>query len=192
MISCSQCRSGTKHDQCQNTAKLDQSENGTDPQVVECSDCKFETKNLRYLSGHIKLMHGPNADVSNVLTCTTCEFETENKQYLQHHTNAQHLNQKRFSCNSCDFKSYYKLCVKTHISSKHEGFSSAKLKKIDCSDCKLNINHNTCIRAQIRPFQQRPNQSKNAAFTGRKDKICPDCSYVTQKKQLSEKTYAIV
>ena len=148
-------------------------------------DCKFETKNLRYLSGHIKLMHGPNADVSNVLTCTICEFETEKNQSLQHHINAQHLNQKRFSCNSCDFKSYYKQHVQTHIISKHKGSRSAEMKKnqagkkdeferISCSQCRSGTEHDQC--------QNDKNRLAKLEHSDQQALECKDCKFETKIK----------
>ena len=81
IISCSQCRSGKEHDQCQKDGS-----HTTDPQLSKCEVCQYETKKISYMRRHTELMHGANADVSNVLTCKSCEFETETNQSLQHHT----------------------------------------------------------------------------------------------------------
>ena len=148
-------------------------------QVAKCKVCKFETKKMSFLKRHANLMHGPNADVSNVLTCTNCEFETDNIQFLENHINAKHLNEKNFSCNTCDFKSYYRQHVKNHIRSKHKGSKQTKVTKIYCLDCISNTSHSTCTQAQKRPSKQKKN--KKEVVNKEKDRMCLECSYVTQK-----------
>ena len=137
------------------------------------------------MTRHTKLMHGPNADVTNVLTCKTCEFETMKSNSLKHHINAQHLNQKRFSCNLCDFKSYYAQHVETHIKSRHKESKQAKLTKMDCSNCTLNIGHSNCIRpykrGRKRTLQKMTSEKANAVSVKQKDRTCSECSYVAQK-----------
>ena len=70
-----------------------------------CKSCKYETKNRNFLKSHRRLAHGPEAKASDVLCCTECEFEATKVKLLENHINAEHLNEKRFSCNSCDFQS---------------------------------------------------------------------------------------
>ena len=176
-IFCSQCSSGKEDDK--------DASHITDLQVSKCISCEFETKRKPYMTRHTKLMHGPNADVTNVLTCKTCEFETMKSNSLKDHINAQHLNQKRFSCNLCDFKSYYAQHVETHIKSRHKESKQAKLTKMDCSNCTLNIGHSSCIRpykrGRKRTLQKMTSEKANAVSVKQKDRTCSECSYVAQK-----------
>ena len=69
-----------------------------------------------------------------MLKCADCEFEVSKVKHLENHINAEHLNEKRFSCNLCDFQSFYSQRVKSHILFEHEGSTKAQMKTLECSD----------------------------------------------------------
>ena len=161
-IICSQCGSGTKHDQCN-----EDEEEGQKPSKVakidgsdekKCTKCSFVTQKGFYLKRHLQLSHGQDSDPSKIIHCESCEFETLRTKSLVDHTNAQHLNQKRFSCSECGFKSYYDQHVKTHIKSKHE-FQR---------------------RVTSLKLHEGPKPPKVSKIDG-SEKKCTECSFVTQK-----------
>ena len=111
-----------------------------------CNLCDFKSTKKSYFTRHMRLVHTSKADSSQVLVCNSCEFETMRLQCLINHKRAQHLNEKRFSCNTCNFKSYYDLCVKGHINSNHKESNTAKSLNLACAACRLNKIHSKCRR----------------------------------------------
>ena len=139
--SCENCKHDIEHRNCtrirqkekkvQSAAHLNENYR----QTLRCVTCKFETKKNYYLTLHTKLMHGPGTEDSSILFCPHCEFGTKVAQSLKNHINAQHEDQKRYSCNLCSFRSYYRHHVKSHIANNHQGSELPKVKKIGCTNC---------------------------------------------------------
>ena len=71
-----------------------------------------------------------------------CEFQTDKDRVMTNHTNSIHLNQKRFMCTKCDFKSYHRINLKSHMIKKH-GDTEGEIERIDdlevleCKECKF-------------------------------------------------------
>ena len=49
-----------------------------------------------------------------------CNYSTYQKQKLKYHTDAIHYKITRFSCNICEYKSYFKHCVASHQKNNHK------------------------------------------------------------------------
>ena len=145
-----------------------------------CTYCSFVTQKGIYLKRHLLLSHGEESDPSKIIHCESCEFETLRAKSLKDHTNAQHLNQKRFSCSECGFKSYYDQHVQSHIASKHKGSKEAKVLKVDCSNCTLNINHSKCQRSLKNRVKHKTISKSEAISFQKKEKVCTKCPFVTK------------
>jgi len=117
--------------------------NSTKRHMRKCEQCPFESFEKQYFNSHIKLVHGPDADPSKIKSCTTCEFETSNPISLRMHVRAQHLKEKRFTCSSCDVKSFYSHQIKGHIATNHRN-EDTKCLNITCPDCRTGKDHKEC------------------------------------------------
>ena len=140
-------------------------------QTLKCMTCKFETKKESYLTTHMKLMNGPSTEDSSILFCPHCAFGIKVAQSLKNHINAQHEDQKRYSCNLCSFRSYYRHHVKSQCAYNHQGPELRKVKKICCTNCENDLEHNDCKRSHpIKDNSTQSNtiegQSLEAAFSG--------------------------
>ena len=174
-LDCSECMSNTDHNQHRKSKKT----------LFACKVCKYETRNSNFLKRHKKLVHGPKAEASDVLSCTECGFEATRIIHLENHINAEHLNEKRFACTSCDFQSFFSQSVKSHIISKHKGSTAAQRKTLECSDCLLDIKHSKCspLWKKEKKYHKRKKKIKEEKGLSRKKaKTCQQCSYVTLKR----------
>ena len=107
----------------------------------KCPECSYMTQKSIYLKKHLQLSHGPNSDTSKIMTCESCEFETTGAQSMADHKSSIHLNQKRFNCSVCDFKSYHGHLIKSHMATKH---AEGEIERISCIECRVNKEHGQC------------------------------------------------
>ena len=122
-------------------------------------------------------MHGPDNEDLKLVSCPRCEYETTNTQCLKRHIDAQHEGQKRFSCSICGFESYYSNYVKSHLASNHRESNWAKVKKIDCENCKHDIDHNRCLRKRPKAMEDDIDTVDMNRFS------CPHCKFGTSFAQ---------
>ena len=203
-ISCKECSSNIEHKLCfklrkklrlKRRKKVGQQVDSTKKEIVmNCNSCSFSTKFKRYLKNHQTLLHGENADPSLVLSCTKCEFQTISRLSIRNHDRAQHLGELRFYCSIDNLKSFYSHHIIQHIKSNHnEG--SAQIKKLSCTDCNNNIEHNDCFKL---PLQMRMKAMKEGTRIKPELNIqkpvdggvrgqlveyhCDNCDYKTVKK----------
>ena len=125
-------------------------------QTLKCMTCKFETKKESHLTRHMKLMNGPSTEDSSILFCPHCEFGTKVAQSLKNHINAQHEDRHH---------------VKSQCAYNHQGPELRKVKKICCTNCENDLEHNDCKRSHpIKDNLTQSNtiegQSLEAAFSG--------------------------
>ena len=194
-IGCAQCQENVAHKKCQVTQDLQKIT------IFRCTACDFETKVRTYLSLHTKLLHGPNAEPSKVLTCTQCEYETKKIMCMTRHKNAQHANEKRFSCNLCGFKSFYKHHVKQHVKHNHKETKGTGVQKLKCPACRKDTSHIKCTLGKKTfkgpNFLQEESQErqKHLSKTARSDDQnlqCKDCSFETKNNSyMSRHTYLL-
>ena len=69
-----------------------------------------------------------------------CDYSAKSKQSLKFHMDAVHLGILKFSCNACEYKSYYKHNVKKHQELTHED-EKTRVLKIGCLECMEDIEH---------------------------------------------------
>ena len=175
-LDCSDCMSNIDHNKHKKERKT----------LFVCKICEYETKNRGFLKNHRRLVHGDKSVASKVLKCADCEFEATNVKHLENHINSEHLNEKRFSCNLCDFQSFYSQSVKSHISYKHKGSTTAQMKTLECSDCQLDIKHSKCS-----PLLKKEKRKRRKAPYKKKAKTCQQCSFVTLKRSYLRKHVAL-
>ena len=118
-----------------------------------CTECSFVTQKVIYLKRHLQLSHGQDSDPLKIIHCESCEFETLRTKSLVDHTNAQHLNQKRYNCSKCGFKSYYDQHVQSHIATNHPK-SESEVERISCNECRFNREHVQCIEDYLESKKQ--------------------------------------
>ena len=110
---------------------------------IMCSKCSYVTQKRTYLKRHLQLSHCPNSEESKIMTCNICKFEANRAQSMTDHTNSMHLNQKRFNCSECDYKSYFGHHIKIHMARNHSD-NNGEIERISCSQCRFNIEHDRC------------------------------------------------
>ena len=169
-LDCSDCMSNIDHNQHRRRKKT----------LFACKVCKYETRNSRFLKSHKKLVHGPKARASGVLSCTDCGFEATRIIHLENHINADHLNEKRFACTSCNFQSFFSNRVKSHIILNHQGSTEAQMKTLECSNCQLDIKHIKC--SPLWKKERDRTRKRKSKKDKMKPKACQQCSYVTLKR----------
>ena len=192
-IGCKECKENVTHKKCQ-TAETSQKRT-----LFRCTACDFETKQKSYLSRHTKLLHEPNADPSKVLTCAKCEYETKKKMCMTRHKNAQHANEKRFACNLCDFKSFYKHHVKQHITHNHKDTKTTEVRKLKCPECQKDIAHISCRlekktlkRQHLFKKEDGKHLIKTPPALEVQNLQCKDCSFETRNSSYMKRhTYLL-
>ena len=192
-IGCTECQENVAHKKCQ---IVETSQKITS--LFSCRVCDFETKVKSYLSRHKKLLHEPNADPSKVLTCTKCEYETKKIMCMTRHKNAQHINEKRFSCNLCGFKSFYKHHVKQHIRHNHKE-TKATVRKLKCPECRRDIAHFTCgvekkaaSKRKNEEFEEAQKHLSKTPIFDDQNLQCKDCYFETKNSSyMSRHTYLL-
>ena len=79
--------------------------------------------------------------------CPECDFKTAHNQHLNNHIKSIHRGEKRFSCNICEYTSFYKHLVAQHQKHQHrDRQQETKIKRIGCDKCEENIQHSSCIK----------------------------------------------
>ena len=100
-------------------------------------------------------------------SCIECDYSTNFPKNLYVHKQAKHQNLVKFSCNLCEYKSYYRQCVSSHITYNHKEIT-AKILKIDCSKCQVRESHVMC--------EKKYDKTK-------KKHICNECDFSTNIKR---------
>ena len=148
-ILCPHCRLSKEHSGCQQPLRRKREIKNKilktlfNSKTLDCPDCHFKSKNRFYLKKHMKLMHGQNTDPMDILTCSNCEFETMTLKYMENHKSERHLNEKRYNCSECDFQSFYRHTIRSHMKTNHRD-SGGEVIRIKCQKCRFGTKHNKC------------------------------------------------
>ena len=126
----------------------------------------------------MKLNHGPHSDVSKIIKCTECEYQTLNPILIKRHNRSKHLQERKYYCDICAYKSFYRHNVNLHIKS-HKG-TNARVKSINCTHCQTNTEHDTChVIQHIKSIGPHSDVSKIIT--------CTECEYQTLNPILIKK-----
>ena len=111
-LTCTPCDVGEIHDNCERK-----------------KETKYFSKKIQNIKSHRKVKHHPKIQ------------EVDREENLEHTKKSISTNISsvkdicRFSCNICDFKSYYSVDVKNHMLSIHTEHLNTKVFKIGCKEC---------------------------------------------------------
>ena len=72
-------------------------------------------------------------------SCDACDHKSSKSRYMQIHISAVHLNEVKYSCNICNYKSFYFVNGKKHLRT-HKDIS-AKWLPIKCKQCQTQVIH---------------------------------------------------
>ena len=101
---------------------------------VEHQECKEETKN----EDDAKPENNQNGDFK----CEKCGYIGTTSQSIRRHKEAVHDGILRFSCSICpSVKAYDRQTIKIHMSKWHADNPEAKIKNLNCTQCKNNVEH---------------------------------------------------
>ena len=136
----------------------------------KCSVCFYEANRKYEIDSHMKLKHKDqhcrvliigctlcerkekheicsktfnNPSKNGKIKCNECGFTSNLEKTVSQHNEVIHMAIKRYFCRSCNFQSYYKHNIKTHIVNNHKSAFS-ELGRIGCESCKNNDDFNGC------------------------------------------------
>ena len=90
-----------------------------------CDSCDFLTKDRAYLKRHIENFHSKGKSYK----CEMCSKAFKSLEYLNRHKKRRHTKQdKRFSCDQCDYRTMTKQTLETHKNGVHLGLRPFKCK----------------------------------------------------------------
>ena len=89
----------------------------------------------------------------NQFQCDKCEFSTQNKMSLYIHKKNIHEKVKNYACSECDYKSYLRLNVKSHLRKHKEEQKPGRVIKVGCPLCVSDVPR-SCAKLKLN--QTRP------------------------------------
>ena len=106
--------------------------------------CDYQCDEKRRLRKHEILNHNnDNVANKNILRCSQCKYETIETTKLDVHVRIVHEKDVRYKCDGCDYKSYWKLSVVSHIKRNHK-YTEQRIIGIGCLLCASGENHDQC------------------------------------------------
>ena len=123
---------------------------------------------------HLILSHGPNCDVSKIIICTECGYQTLDPNSMKRHNRSNHLQEKKYYCDICGIKSFYRKQVRNHIKILHNK-TNGRVKSIDCTQCQTNVEHDRCHANQHNKSSKKEPKKKQY--------FCNSCNYMTSTKK---------
>ena len=125
--------------------------------------------------------------------CKECGYTSNLVKLITQHNEVVHMDIKKFFCRSCNYQSYYKQNMKTHIAKNHKSAWN-KFGRLGCQSCENNDDSNGCndcgckekrndIKREI-PTKNKKNKRKKAKTTTTHEEsrtlkttlfMCKDC-----------------
>ena len=105
-----------------------------------------------------------------VFLCDACDHKSSQSRYMQKHISAVHLKEVKYSCNTCNYKSFYGENATKHLRIHKD--VGAKLLSIKCKQCQTQVIHDKnalCI-----------NENNKTIVTP--EYACAACDFKTSKK----------
>ena len=76
-------------------------------------------------------------ELNGLFKCPHCNSEYHTILSLRHHVDDYHLKVKRFLCGKCDYKTYTRSCIRSHIVNNHPT-GECEIKALKCQECETN------------------------------------------------------
>ena len=74
--------------------------------------------------------------------CYKCSYSSNSTEQLKFHMKSAHFDQKRYACNYCHYKSFFKINMKRHVPKHKLNQDEQKFRKIMCKNCDEKVEHN--------------------------------------------------
>ena len=130
-------------------------ENFNNNSEFTCHECGKLLPTARYLEEHIAYIHQGIVKYM----CSNCNKGFERSSFLREHIKHSHL-EKRFHCESCDFKTSIRNRFETHKQS-HTGEQVVKAEKsLDCVHCDLKFSRKDRLRSHMSTHTAEAEDSK--------------------------------
>jgi hypothetical protein len=86
----------------------------------KCDECKYRAHTKWDILRHIKTNHMPaESDPKDLRICPDCGKVLKGNNHLNFHIKTKHLKLTKYSCDICEFKSYGKYEIRSHIEIHH-------------------------------------------------------------------------
>jgi KRAB domain-containing zinc finger protein len=124
----------------------------------QCEYCEFSTNNKADLLKHVKSSHiQQDSNSTELRICPDCGKILKGNNHLNFHIKTKHLKLTKYSCDLCDFKSYGKYEIRSHIIIHHLPLEMRKEFKCDLCPSVLTTamslkTHKTHKHSGLRPF----------------------------------------
>lgn len=97
------------------TRHLQQSHN-----IFQCDECDLDFKTKWQFLKHARIVHMKAiAETKELKTCTHCGKVLKGNNHLNFHIRTKHLKLTKYTCDLCDFRSYGKYEIRSHIEIHH-------------------------------------------------------------------------
>ena len=114
---------------------------------------------------------------SRILKCNECPFNSTNARFLNEHKRSVHIEELRFQCSACDFKSLLKFEVASHQTEDHSQEDDLKITGIGCQLCAKGDVHVQCDFIK----QSTSDDHKNKTIPLENINTCEDCDYTSKQ-----------
>ena len=185
---CRKCQTNVKHGKCKTsqpskTHGVEQKNtemHSTEEQKILAISCKQCKKS----ESHEQCNAIENEDNSNELAnstilnkCDQCDYSAEKSSTINIHVKIVHSKEVRYSCVSCEYKSFYKKKVTFHNNHVHVN-TKQRVIGIECLMCEEGELH---VKCEITTNIKSQNEPKETL------QLCTHCSYTTTKKEYFKK-----
>ena len=137
--------------------------------MFSCKKCTYQATQRTHLRTHEKSIH---EGIKH--QCKVCKAEFTQKTHLKTHVKGVHIQEKKFACDSCTFKTHATKNLKYHINAIHQNI------KYPCNYCDQQAAQKSALTVHIK----RNHREKHYNIK------CPDCDFKTYlKANLKDHSY---
>ena len=165
---------------------------------IQCGKCQFrEPHECEMIGGNrvyrkiTRKKHNQKRKTQSVTygmyKCTECNYTSNETTHLRDHTLSLHRDVVNYYCSVCNYKSYYKKCVRRHLPL-HKDQGSARIMRVTCRLCLNGDDHQECeesgetLQCDKCDFFSLDQTSLEAHKVSRHERVvrCGECDYTTR------------
>ncbi|KAB7503799.1 Zinc finger protein [Armadillidium nasatum] len=155
-------------------------------EVKKCTECNFESKETAIFKDHLIKTHlnesKNNRPITTRFKCPDCSYTSINYGTFVAHC-LDHVNEKLFQCENCDFKTNYKPSMKNHVLKCLKNPDKSHSKCYSISNNKENINYHLLSLSEIMNLVCKKTNSLdlNTSDEATKEEVlkCLECTFKT-------------